>query len=208
MSLDLAALRQALVFAASPALVREAGKRPLPSGIASLLEIAAGDEATLEQAMAILGRSGDQLRAAAGFYVEQVLFHPGSDSYRVLGGAADSSSQELRRHMALLVRWLHPDVAAAQRSTDRTVFANRVTQAWEHLKTAERRTAYDLLLSQKPALRIRASRSKSRKPSGAATSNKAAAGKPYRPSRRTNLVRLPGDRLIDRLVAFLSGFGK
>ena len=42
--------------------------------------------------------------------------------------------------MALLMRWLHPDVA---REGERSVFAARIAAAWNTLKTPERRAAYD-----------------------------------------------------------------
>ena len=42
--------------------------------------------------------------------------------------------------MALLLRWLHPDL---DRHGERSVFAARVTRAWNDLKTQERRAAYD-----------------------------------------------------------------
>jgi hypothetical protein len=42
--------------------------------------------------------------------------------------------------MALLLRWLHPDVAGG---TERSVFAGRITAAWDDLKTPERRADYD-----------------------------------------------------------------
>ena len=43
--------------------------------------------------------------------------------------------------MALLMRWLHPDVDAS--AGERSIFAGRVTKAWENLKTPDRRAAYD-----------------------------------------------------------------
>ena len=42
--------------------------------------------------------------------------------------------------MALLMRWLHPDKDLEGR---RSMFVNRVTRAWDDLKTADRRAAYD-----------------------------------------------------------------
>jgi hypothetical protein len=45
--------------------------------------------------------------------------------------------------MALLMRWMHPDVAPQGDRSDRSVFAPRIAAAWNNLKTAERRSAYD-----------------------------------------------------------------
>ena len=84
------------------------------------------------------------MRNAAAFFIEQILLAPGADSYRVLGGNAQASNSDLRRNMALLLRWLHPDMEH-NGTGDRSVFAARITLAWEDLKTAERRAAYDAL---------------------------------------------------------------
>ena len=80
------------------------------------------------------------MRAAATFYIEQILLFSDADSYRVLGASAETSSKDLRRNMALLMRWLHPDSRATD---DRAIFAHRVSTAWESLKSAERRADYD-----------------------------------------------------------------
>jgi hypothetical protein len=42
--------------------------------------------------------------------------------------------------MALLLRWLHPDLDPCG---ERSVFVRRVTRAWNDLKTQDRRDAYD-----------------------------------------------------------------
>jgi len=52
--------------------------------------------------------------------------------------------------MALIMRWLHPDVissCAPAYRFDKSLYANRVTEAWEALKTNERRAAYDSALA-------------------------------------------------------------
>jgi DnaJ-class molecular chaperone len=43
--------------------------------------------------------------------------------------------------MALLLRWLHPDVDP---QGERAVFTQKVTRAWSDLKTDESRAAYDM----------------------------------------------------------------
>jgi DnaJ-class molecular chaperone len=76
-----------------------------------------------------------------------VLLDHDADSYRVLGGSRRSTHEELRHNMALLMRWLHPDLQALRNraAADREVFSSRVTRAWEDLKNDERRRAYDRL---------------------------------------------------------------
>ena len=105
------------------------------------------------------------VRDAAGFFIEQVMLFPEADSYRVLGASPTAANFELRRNMALLLRWLHPDI---DQKGERSIFAARVTKAWSDLKTPERRAAYDrqLLKSQADALqreKRRSRRSKGRR---------------------------------------------
>jgi len=87
-----------------------------------------------------MGRSGDVLHEAAAFFIEQILLYPEADNYRVLGATPDAAAAELRRNMAWLMAWLHPDRAP---KTERSVLVARVTRAWNDLKTADRRAAYD-----------------------------------------------------------------
>jgi len=113
---------------------------PLPADVGTLLRIAAGDEEASRKAIEATRRSPKSVREAAAFYIEQILLHPDADSYRVLGARPNASTAELRRNMALLIRWLHPD---QQNGAERSVFAVRVTRAWSELKTDEKRAAYD-----------------------------------------------------------------
>jgi hypothetical protein len=118
-----------------------------------LLRIAASDAEATKQATALIGRSRESVHEAAAFFIEQILLYPDADSYRVLGAASEASYMELRRNMALLLRWLHPDLGG---HNERSVFAARVTRAWNDLKTQERRAAYDQ--SQRLALAKRSLR--------------------------------------------------
>jgi len=114
--------------------------RPLPDGVLILLRVAAGDtDATIEACVSV-GRPRETVCEAVAFFLEQVLLHPDADSYRVLGAPSEASYAELRRNMTLLLQWLHPDL---DRHGARSVFAARVTRAWNDLKTSERRAAYD-----------------------------------------------------------------
>jgi hypothetical protein len=148
---DAAALSAALVLARKPAAIRAHRKAPLPAGMTFLLEIAAGEARSIELAFRSTGQTEAVLQSAAEFFIEQVLLHRSSDSYRVLGCNPDASSSVLRRNMALLMKILHPDVApngTGDVRIDRSVFAHRVAQAWEDLKTDDRRSAYDLARRQ------------------------------------------------------------
>jgi DnaJ-class molecular chaperone len=105
-----------------------------------LLRLAGGDAEAEHVAERVVGRSGHVLRDAAGFFIEQILLHPEAGSYRVLGTTPDATAAELRRNMAWLMAWLHPDRAP---KTERTVLVSRITRAWNDLKTPDRRAAYD-----------------------------------------------------------------
>jgi hypothetical protein len=145
------ALVAALTLLERPGVaIRLAQLSRLPEGVTFLLAIAAGEAPALREASEMTGRSEAILQKAAGFFIEQILLPPGRDSYRVLGGDRETSQSELRRHMALIMRWLHPDVVsngASGSHLDRSLYANRVTQAWDSIKTDERRVAYNASLA-------------------------------------------------------------
>lgn len=143
---SLEALDAALALVGNPVLVRGARRAALPAGMLLLLEVAAGDAEGLAVAKAHTERSESVLREAAGFFIEQVMLDARADKYRILGASRDIDSADLRRHMALLMRWLHPDVVQHDRThsaLDRSVFADLVTEAWEALKSEERRATYE-----------------------------------------------------------------
>jgi hypothetical protein len=134
------ALKLALELMHQPSLARLIRSRLLPADVTFLLRIASGDEIAIRQAAEMSGRSRDVVREAADFFIEQILLYRGANSYRVLGTTARAPYSELRRNMALLLKWLHPD---SDRRNHRAVLASRVTCAWDDLKTQERRAAYD-----------------------------------------------------------------
>jgi hypothetical protein len=140
MMLDRMALKIAIDLMHVPSQVRLFRSEPLPDGVLMLLRIAAGDEEAERMAVDLTGRSREIVRQATTFFIEQILFAPEADSYRVLGANPQASPSELRRNVALLLRSLHPDV---DRLGERSIFVGRVTTAWNNLKTPERRTAYD-----------------------------------------------------------------
>jgi hypothetical protein len=140
MSMAEMALRAAIALLHMPSRVRAARAEPLPVGVDLLLRIAAGDADAETTAIALTDRSREIIRQAAIFFIEQVLLCPDSDSYRVLGADSNAGNGELRRNMALLVRWLHPD---KDPKGQRSPLADRVTRAWNDLKTPERRASYD-----------------------------------------------------------------
>jgi hypothetical protein len=147
---SLEALHAALAILSQPLLLRPARRSPLPKGITLLLEIAAGDPDAIREAQAATNSSEALLTEAAVFFTEQVILCRKNNSYRILGADSSASPSELRRHMALILRWLHPDAFAGDGDGghfDKTALASLVTGAWETIKTGDRRAAYDAALA-------------------------------------------------------------
>ncbi|ADP69674.1 heat shock protein DnaJ domain protein [Rhodomicrobium vannielii ATCC 17100] len=141
------ALSAALGMLSYPHLVRQARRSALPPGVTFLLEVAVGETRAVREAEALTGCSEMVLRKAAGFFIEQILLNRDGDNYRTLGASRETSNGEIRRHMALIMRWLHPDLFPNSDGFDRSLYVGRVTGAWETIKTVERRAAYDTSLA-------------------------------------------------------------
>ena len=220
---NISALQAALAMKKKPVLVRTIRRSALPPGMTFLLEVAAGDADALDNACAMTAQSKEELRSACGFFIEQILLTNNDDSFRVLGAQSDTPAHQLRRHMALLLRWLHPDIAgreALNGQIDRSMFANRVTLAWETLKTEERRSAYlkeqAVLerLARRPSLkpgRTRKSRVAKGHRSKEVQNGQAGAtrDRPERKKRKKvkilSIQALGDDSLFSRLVMLLRG---
>lgn len=136
---DATAVRVAIQLHHVPSSVRVVRDAPLPSGVPLLLRVAAGEPEALSEASALTERSPAALQDAARFFIEQILWHQSADSFRVLGGDAETGIGDLKRNMALLMSWLHPD---ADSGHERSVFVVRVSNAWNDLKTPVRRQHY------------------------------------------------------------------
>lgn len=145
---EIAALRTALYVTAIPSRCPQLRNEPLSAGVGLLLRIVANERRAIDLYAARMDKPPQELREAAAFYLEQALFAPQADSYRVLGASRHASAAELRRNFVLLCRWLHSDLCE---ELQRSVFLLRVTQAWNNLKTPERRAAYDALLNAEAA---------------------------------------------------------
>ena len=184
------ALRLAIDLVHVPSRAHALRRERLPSDVDVLLRIASGDEAVIQDAARTTGRYEQVIRDAATFYVEQVMLSPDADSYRVLGATPFASAEELRRNMALLMHWLHPDL---RHDPHRSVLATRVSQAWETVKTVERRMAYDQLQLTKLETRERSRNAKSRGLTRRGGATAEPAGPPGRNRRAAmRFVRFPG----------------
>lgn len=186
---ETAAVRVAIDLVHVPSRVRSLRTEPLPGGVLTVLRIAAGEEDAEVAAAETLDRPRELVREACAFFVEQILLAPDADSYRVLGADREATAADLRRNMALLLKWLHPDL---NDTGLRSVLAHRVTEAWETLKTPERRADYD---RARPDARRRASRQRRRRA-------KPAWRAPHPPSLRAAWPP-PSRGLMQRALAFL-----
>lgn len=189
MTADVAAMRVALRLNSLPSEVRAARSRALPGGIPLLLAIAAEEKDAVDQGVVLLDRAADVLVASARFFVEQVLLASDSSSYRVLGAAPDAPAADLRRNIALYLKYLHPD---RDPGSDRAALMLRVTRAWEDVKTPERRAAYDRELRERHAPDDPApagDRRRSRSSGGRGASARSAARDRAAPGLLSRLVR-------------------
>jgi hypothetical protein len=129
------ALRAAIDLLRIPSQVRALRAAPLPPGILLLLRLAAAESDAEHEAQKINKHAPEANRAAAIFFIEQVLLASNSDAYRMLGLDKTASAAELRRHMAYLLKWLHPDLG---NDPHKARLARRVLVAWNEIKTGAR----------------------------------------------------------------------
>jgi hypothetical protein len=122
-------------------------RAPLPPGVGTLLKLAGGSAPDPEYAA--LARP-DELREAALFFIEQVLFHHDGNHYRVLGLEPGASTGQIKEHHRLLMRIFHPD---RERHADdwKDAFATRINLAYTSLHDPDARRRYAATL--KPAAR-------------------------------------------------------
>src|SRR6266566_3351816 len=123
----------ALDLARMPALARSSVAPALPLNILELMRIAAACPEACEAAVARTGEPAPALIEAARFYLQQVLFRPEADSYRILGIGPGASRETARDHMRWLLEWLHPD---RNNNGWDAVYAERVLRAWREVSAS------------------------------------------------------------------------
>lgn len=104
-----AALDVALDMVQRPLLARHVQTQPLPEDVLRLIRIAADSQEDIAWASRTRARSTREIRDAAVMFLQQVLFYPGADSFRLMGLAPTSSLADLHEHRKWLLKWLHPD---------------------------------------------------------------------------------------------------
>jgi hypothetical protein len=125
-------IEMALDLTRMPALGRRSVVPPLSPNIIELMRIAAANPEACRDAVAQTGEPRHVVIEAARFYLQQVLFRPDADCYRMLGIAPAASRATAREHMRWLLEWLHPDRNTNNNSWD-TVYAERVLKAWREV---------------------------------------------------------------------------
>lgn len=131
---DANALKVAIDLFHLPSQVRPTRLRPLPEGAKLILRIAAGDADAMQIARGLSDRSPTVIREAAVFFIEQILLDHAADGYRTLGLDRNASINELRTHMALLMKWLNPDINNDER---RSTMARQVLRAWKQVNAPD-----------------------------------------------------------------------
>src|SRR5512139_2848211 len=122
-------------LARMPAVARTSVLPALPPNIVELMRIAAASPEACEAAVAKTGDPKPVVIEAARFYLQQVLFRPEADCYRILGIEPGAPRATARSHMRLLLQWLHPD--RNNNSWD-AVYAERVLKAWREVSGSDR----------------------------------------------------------------------
>jgi hypothetical protein len=103
------AVESALALYRQPSLVRQIERSELPAGMIDVLRIAAGQEEGPELSTGETDANKQELLAASVFYLQTALFHTRANDARIMALDGNSTSQQLRDHKRLILKWLHPD---------------------------------------------------------------------------------------------------
>lgn len=122
----------ALDLARMPALARNSTRPPIPPNIIELIRVAAASSKACREAAIATGEDEQVVIESARFYLQQVLFRPNADCYRILGVEPGTSRATARNHMRWLLKWLHPDHNSGLDS----VYAERVLKAWREVSNS------------------------------------------------------------------------
>ena len=124
------ALDIALELYRQPTLARKVRRDGLPPRVLSVIKIAAGSEEELEMPAGHSSGETREIREAAIFFLQNCLFQPGGDNYRVLGVEHDATIEQMRLHKRWLLKWLHPDL---NRNKWEAAYLQRVLAAWREI---------------------------------------------------------------------------
>ncbi len=127
------AIGLALDLARMPALAASNAGSAIPADILDLMRLAAASPQACCDAEIATGVPAQVLTETARFFLQQVLFRPNADCYRILGLQPGSSREVARCHMRWLLEWLHPD----RNSGLDGVYAERVLKAWREISSSD-----------------------------------------------------------------------
>lgn len=123
--------------------------RQVPAGLSELLS-SLGKSRGESDELAVMAASLDtdtmELRKAAYFFLRQLFFSADCDHYRLLGLPRNASTDEIRNRYRQLIRLFHPDRNPDGDDWDR-LYAPRLNNAYDTLKSAARRREYDASLA-------------------------------------------------------------
>lgn len=146
----------ALAFHRAPASHADLlhGIAPLPEPLGVLLRLAAGaSPADVSPAIVPLASPND-LRIAALFFIEQVLFRHDANYFRMLGLNPGAGLEQIKEHHRLLMRLFHPDRENQLGDADgewKEAHATRVNLAYNTLRDVDSRRRYLAGLKSPPA---------------------------------------------------------
>jgi len=107
-------------------------RRPLPEGVADLLDLALAPRAALAGHAARLRAGPDELAAAIHFFIHQALLAEGGDAYRVLGLTPAATPGQIKSHYLKLMRLYHPDRPMGREWGG--IYAPRINHAYSLLR--------------------------------------------------------------------------
>jgi curved DNA-binding protein CbpA len=152
-----AIVAMALAFQRSPSRLAELmrGSAALPPSVGVLLRLAGGTPPhEIDPELASLA-SIDELRGAALFFIEQVLFQRDADHYRLMGLPRSAAPEQIKEHHRLLMRLFHPDRGSLD-DERKEQFATRTNLAYNTLRDADLRARYDETLRSPSPARMQA----------------------------------------------------
>lgn len=141
------AVTLALAFYRAPASHADLlhGIKPLPESLGGLLRLAAGTAAKDVSPEIVSLAPPRDLKMAARFFIEQVLFRHDAHYFRVLGVNPGASIDQIKEHHRLLMRLFHPDretLGVTDENDWNETYATRVNLAYNTLRDADSRSRY------------------------------------------------------------------
>ncbi len=125
------AIELALDLYRHPIKVKSVRKAPLPTDVLQLVRIVAGSDDEIAALTLPELKTPNEMRDAAVFFIQQIMFQSGNAPRRVLGLSDDANTQQIKDHKRLLLKWLHPD---RNQNTWERVYFQRVIQAAESVE--------------------------------------------------------------------------